>query len=96
MNSNLTVASATQDDIDSAETQEWLDSLQAVLDNDGHERVHFLIEKLLDLARKAGSDIPFSANTAYLNTIPVALHLAFQAIRLLNEKYVPMSVGMQW
>jgi pyruvate dehydrogenase E1 component len=77
MNSNLNVASTIQDDIDSTETQEWLDALQTVLENDGHQRAQFLIEKLVDLARKSGSDIPFSANTAYLNTIPVALQPRF-------------------
>ena len=86
MKSNLTVATAIQDDIDSTETQEWLDSLQAVLDNEGHERVHFLIEKLLDLARKSGSDIPFSANTAYLNTIPVALQPRFPGDTTIERK----------
>ncbi|NYE61500.1 pyruvate dehydrogenase E1 component [Duganella sp. 1224] len=57
-------------DPDSQETKEWLDSLAAVLEQEGPERAHYLLERLIDLARQSGSDIPFSANTAYVNTIP--------------------------
>ena len=58
-------------DVDLLETQEWLDALAAVLDKEGPERAHYLLERLTDLARRSGADIPYSANTAYLNTIPV-------------------------
>jgi pyruvate dehydrogenase E1 component len=58
-------------DPDSLETQEWLDALEAVLDREGPERAHFLLEKLIEKARRNGAFIPFSANTAYINTIPV-------------------------
>ena len=58
-------------DVDSQETQEWLDALAAVLDREGPDRAHYLLERLTDLARRSGAHIPFSPNTAYLNTIPV-------------------------
>ena len=61
------------DDIDSLETQEWLDALAAVLEREGPERAHYLLERLIDLARRSGAQIPFRANTAYLNTIPAGL-----------------------
>jgi len=61
------------DDVDSLETQEWLDALAAVLDREGPERAHYLLERLIDLARRSGTQIPFRANTAYLNTIPAGL-----------------------
>ncbi|RZT08877.1 pyruvate dehydrogenase E1 component [Duganella sp. CF402] len=57
-------------DPDSQETKEWLDSLASVLEQEGPDRAHYLLERLIDLARQSGSDIPFSANTAYVNTIP--------------------------
>ena len=60
-------------DVDSLETQEWLDALEAVLDREGPERAHYLLERLTDLARRSGAHIPFSPNTAYLNTIPAGL-----------------------
>lgn len=60
-------------DVDAVETQEWLEALEAVLDREGPERAHFLLEKLIDLARRSGSNIPFSPHTAYVNTIPPGL-----------------------
>ena len=60
-------------DVDAVETQEWLEALEAVLDREGPERAHFILEKLIDLARRSGSNIPFSPHTAYVNTIPPGL-----------------------
>jgi pyruvate dehydrogenase E1 component len=77
MNMNLISTSILQEDIDPVETQEWLESLQAVLKQEGSERAQFLIERLVDLARQSGSDIPFSANTPYINTIPVEMQPKF-------------------
>lgn len=57
-------------DIDPQETQEWLDALETVLVNEGTERTHFLLEKLVEKARRSGAYLPYSANTAYINTIP--------------------------
>ena len=57
-------------DADPQETREWLDALQALIASEGRERAHFLLESLLDQARQDGVDMPFSANTAYVNTIP--------------------------
>jgi pyruvate dehydrogenase E1 component len=60
-------------DPDVQETQEWLDALEVVLEREGRHRAHFLLEKLVEKARLSGAYIPFSANTAYLNTIPAHL-----------------------
>ena len=62
---------ASDHDADPQETQEWLDALSAVIDREGPQRAHHLLEKLVDQARRSGAHIPFSANTAYVNTIPV-------------------------
>ena len=62
-----------QHDIDPQETQEWLDALGAVMENEGVERAHFLLEQLIDNARRNGANLPFTNNTAYLNTIPTHL-----------------------
>ncbi len=59
-----------QTDTDAQETQEWLDALSAVIQQEGPERAHYLIEKQIELARAAGISVPYSANTAYVNTIP--------------------------
>ena len=60
-------------DPDVMETQEWLDALESVLDQEGPERAHYLLERMVDLARRRGAHIPFSSNTAYVNTIPAHL-----------------------
>jgi len=57
-------------DPDSLETQEWLDALEAVMEREGTERAHYLLEKLIDKARRLGAYLPYKAQTAYLNTIP--------------------------
>jgi len=57
-------------DIDPQETREWLEALEGVLATQGPDRAHFLIEQLIDKARRSGAYLPFSANTAYINTIP--------------------------
>ncbi len=57
-------------DIDSQETLEWIESLEAVIGSEGLERAHFLLEKLIETARQNGANLPYSANTAYINTIP--------------------------
>ena len=62
--------SQAANDTDAQETREWLDALSAVIANEGPNRAHFLLEQLIDEARQAGIDQPFSANTAYVNTIP--------------------------
>lgn len=59
-------------DVDPEETQEWLDALSSVIDREGHDRAHFLIEKLIDSARRSGAHIPHRPTTAYVNTIPTA------------------------
>ena len=56
-------------DIDSQETQEWVDALDAVLDREGPQRAHYLLETLIDKARRSGTNLPYDATTAYVNTI---------------------------
>ncbi len=60
-----------QPDIDPQETREWLDALQSVLEQEGAQRAHFLMDQLIHHARMAGDDMPISATTPYLNTIPL-------------------------
>ncbi|MBL0353928.1 MAG: pyruvate dehydrogenase (acetyl-transferring), homodimeric type [Dechloromonas sp.] len=57
-------------DADPQETSEWMEALEGVIAQEGADRAHFLIEKLIGQAREDGIDIPYSANTEYINTIP--------------------------
>ncbi|MFK7995340.1 MAG: pyruvate dehydrogenase (acetyl-transferring), homodimeric type [Granulosicoccus sp.] len=60
-------------DADEIETLEWLDALEAVIEQEGPERAHYLLERLIDKARRSGANLPYDSSTAYVNTIP--LHL---------------------
>jgi len=55
---------------DPTETQEWLDALDGVIDIEGADRAHYLLERVIEGARRRGAPVPYSANTPYLNTIP--------------------------
>ncbi|CDW93119.1 MULTISPECIES: pyruvate dehydrogenase (acetyl-transferring), homodimeric type [unclassified Thiomonas] len=61
--------SAAAGDADPQETREWLDALDALIAAEGPQRAHFVLESLIAEARQNGVDVPFSANTAYVNTI---------------------------
>ena len=60
---------AVANDEDQQETREWMDALSAVIQSEGPARAHFLLEKLLEHARQSSIDMPFSANTGYVNTL---------------------------
>ncbi|MEE4218785.1 MAG: pyruvate dehydrogenase (acetyl-transferring), homodimeric type [Xanthomonadales bacterium] len=63
----------TKNDSDQEETREWLESLQAVIEREGPERAHYLIEHLVEYTRRSGGYLPYKATTAYINTIPAQL-----------------------
>ncbi len=73
------------DDIDSLETNEWLDALSAIIEREGHDRAQFIIETLIDRARRSGVWIPFSPHTAYVNTIPTG-----------QEQKSPGDADLEW
>ena len=72
-------------DRDPTETKEWLESLKAVLDHDGAERAHELLERMVELTRRAGVQLPFQPTTEYINTIPAHL-----------EPPVPGDANLEW
>ena len=86
MNEQMNKQSSNEGDVDPIETQEWIDSLKVVLEKEGHNRAHFLIEQLVEVTRHSGWDIPFSANTAYVNTIPVSQQAKFPGDPELERK----------
>src|SRR3954452_6413428 len=57
-------------DVDPEETQEWLDSLSAVVDAQGKTRARFLMSKLLERARELQVGHPATVSTPYVNSIP--------------------------
>src|SRR5215831_15051101 len=58
-------------DVDPGETSEWLDSFDRVIKLDDSERARFLLGRLIELGQRNGVVTPFTANTAYVNTIHV-------------------------
>lgn len=70
-------------DIDPVETREWLDALQAVVNNDGGERAAFLLQELLNKANAEGIRLTSSVHTPYRNTI-----------KSYEEKQIPPDEGM--
>jgi pyruvate dehydrogenase E1 component len=59
-------------DQDPAETREWLDAFDALVEHEGAERATFLLRKLLDRARAKRVRMPPVLNTPYCNTIGLA------------------------
>ena len=57
-------------DIDAQETSEWLEALSTILEDEGSERAQFILEQVMDKARKEGVNLPHGINTNYVNTIP--------------------------
>jgi pyruvate dehydrogenase E1 component len=64
-------------DVDPAETAEWLESLDGVLDSAGRSRARFLMLKLLERAREKNVGVPALRSTDYINTIPQAREPVF-------------------
>jgi pyruvate dehydrogenase E1 component len=74
------------EDTDPLETQEWLESIDSVLKAHGAQRAHFLLDRMIDHARRAGAYLPFRANTAYLNTIAVSQERPYPGDRALERR----------
>jgi len=73
-------------DIDPEETQEWLESIDSVLRTNGASRAHFLLNHMIDHARRSGAYLPYSPNTAYLNTISVTQQPEYPGDRALERR----------
>ena len=74
------------DDIDPVETKEWLESIDSVLGQHGPERAHFLLNQMIDFARRSGAYLPYSPNTAYLNTISTVRQPEYPGDRSLERR----------
>jgi len=74
------------DDDDPQETSEWVESIDSVLRTSGPERAHYLLEHMIDHARRSGAYLPYSQNTAYLNTIPLSQQPEYPGDRALERR----------
>jgi len=76
----------SNNEIEAIETKEWLESLSYVLYHSGPERVKELLKELQNYAKKAGVEIPFTANTPYINTIPKSKQPPFPGSREIERR----------
>ena len=74
------------DDIDPIETGEWVESIDSVLRQHGPERAHFLLNHMIDFARRSGAYLPYSPNTAYLNTISTGRQPEYPGDRTIERR----------
>jgi len=72
-------------DLDPTETQEWLEAVEDVINRDGADRAHFLLDKAVATARANGATLPFGATTPYINSIPADQQPAY-----------PGDLEMEW
>jgi pyruvate dehydrogenase E1 component len=72
--------------LDDVEIQEWLESLDSVLQSSGPEVALEILERLRAHAEVVGIDLPFTANTPYANTIPLRLQSAYPGDQQLERK----------
>ena len=72
-------------DIDPVESREWQDAIEDVIERDGANRAHHLLDKAVQAARAAGANLPFSATTPYQNTIPAD-----------DQEEFPGDLEMEW
>jgi len=66
---------STGEDIDPVETKEWIESLNAIIENDGPSRASYLLNKVVSQAYTAGLVLPDTRTTPYINTIPTELEV---------------------
>ena len=66
---------ASKDDIDPQETSEWIESLNAIIENDGPSRASYVLNKIIKEAYTAGLVLPDTRTTPYINTIPPELEI---------------------
>jgi pyruvate dehydrogenase E1 component len=89
VNANIDISrlpAAANGDIDPQETAEWIESLEAVLKQHGPARVRFLLDALIDKARREDVPIPDAITTPYVNTIPVEEEAPFPGDRFIERK----------
>jgi pyruvate dehydrogenase E1 component len=73
-------------DPDPRETQEWLESLDQVIDEAGPDRARYLLEQLAERAREGGAELPIHLNTPYVNTIRVEDEVPYPGDRAMERR----------
>ena len=87
----LDIAIAPDPDLDAedaevAETREWIEALDEVIEVQGPERAQYLLKKLKERGHERALDLPFTANTPYVNTIPRSAQPPYPGDRQLERR----------
>jgi pyruvate dehydrogenase E1 component len=77
---------APLDGLDPEEIQEWLESLDSVLQSSGPDVASYILERLREHAKVVGIEIPFTARTPYVNTIPTQMQPDFPGDQQLERR----------
>lgn len=80
-------------DNDPQETEEWLDALESLIEAGGDDRAHYILERLIDMARRLGINFSYGTNTAYINTIPVDQQDNITGNQVIEQK---ISAYIRW
>lgn len=74
-------------DNDPAETQDWVDSLDALIEEKGAPRARYVLLNMLDRARRKNVSLPQETTTPYINTIPVEQEPYFPGDEAMERRY---------
>ncbi|CFX26649.1 pyruvate dehydrogenase, decarboxylase component E1, thiamin-binding [Candidatus Filomicrobium marinum] len=78
---------------DPAETREWVDAINSVIAFEGSGRADDILEHVVATARRSGAKLPFAANTAYINTIPVGEQPEYPGVYTLEHR---LRAAIRW
>jgi len=78
---------------DIAEQKEWTDAISSVIAFEGTGRADDLLDEVVAVARRSGGRVPFAANTAYINTIPLEAQPEYPANRELERR---IRAAIRW
>jgi len=73
-------------DLDPAETAEWMEALDQVIDEAGPDRAAYILERLTGHAGISGADVPALQNTPYINTIRPEDEVAYPGDRAMERR----------
>ncbi|MEQ1948441.1 MAG: pyruvate dehydrogenase (acetyl-transferring), homodimeric type, partial [Bryobacteraceae bacterium] len=74
------------DDLNPQETSEWIEALEQIIDQEGPDRVTYLLSRLMERAAHFGLQPPLHFNTPYINTIPAEEEVPYPGDRELERK----------
>ncbi|MGA9267167.1 MAG: pyruvate dehydrogenase (acetyl-transferring), homodimeric type [Rhodomicrobium sp.] len=78
---------------DIAEQKEWTDAISSVIAFEGTGRADVLLDEVVAVARRSGGRVPFAANTAYINTIPLEAQPEYPANREIERR---IRAAIRW